>query len=656
MTKSSNISRRQHKITGRSVSRSIQYRTQAFGFSHTYRAIVHACAIVSMLLLSLTCYELHNVYFREGQKMTISRRKLIQNSSASVAGVAGLSLTVAAAQPGATPESVTSESIIWDDEVDVVVVGSGASAATAAITAHDAGAEVMILEKAGNPGGTSLLASGFSAFNNPKMREIGLEDPREDALRFMSRYGYPSLYDPELDHYGIPESNYALLEAFYDNSSPSVEFLERIGALYTTLTPGGIYSEVPEAGPPEHYAGMPENKAPYGRGLVGTADDPSKAHFQRQLLAYIEGQQIPLRTGHQVTAVHQNSHDEVIGVTAATDTGEVFIRARKGVIFGSGGFTQNPEKALNYVRGPIFGGCGVPTNTGDFVDIGISAGTKLGNMNNAFFVQMVLEAVLRSPSTTFDVWMPWGDSMVMVNKYGQRVVNEKMSYHDRTQSHFYWNPSRREFSNQILYMIWDSAVAERPEEWLFRFPIPMPGEEPDYLIKGDTWDELIDNINARLETVAGQGTVSARVPNGYQLADDFADTFTNTINTFNQYAENGEDPEFQRGEIPIELAWGVGIPREEGMKNPTMAPFKESGPYYCVMVGPGTMDTNGGPVTTPKAEVVNTKDEPIPGLYGAGNCISAPTGMAYFSTVGPAMTYGYIAGTEAAASNEHSPD
>lgn len=588
--------------------------------------------------------------------MAISRRKLIQNSSASAASIAaGVSVAqhVATAQ---TSQTATPVSMEWDDEVDVVVVGSGAAAATAAITAHDAGADVLILEKAGNPGGTSILASGIAVFNNTKMRELGLEDPKEDAIRFMARYAYPSLYDAELDHYGIHEDDYALLEAFYDNSSPTFEFLERVGALNTTMGEGGYYSEIPEAGDPGRYAGMPENKAPYGRSLNGAADDPSKAQFQQQLLAHIEDQEISMRTGHQVTAVHQNSRGEVIGVTAATDTGDVLVRARQGVIFGTGGFTQDPKKALNYLRGPIFGGCGVPTNTGDFIDIATAAGAKLGNMNNAYVVQLVLEDVLVNPSTTSEAWMPFGDSLIQVNKYGERVVNEKMIYNERTQAHFYWNPSRREYSNQIMYLIWDSAVAERPEEWKFRYPVPMPGEEPDYLIKGETWDELIDNINARLESLAGQGTTSARVPNGYQLADDFADTFADTLNTFNQYAENGEDLDFQRGETPIELSWGTGFPREEGMKNPTMAPFRETGPYYCVMLAGGTLDTNGGPVTTPKAEVVDTHDEPIPGLYGAGNCISGPSGQAYFSTLGPAMTYGYIAGTEAAANSEHSSD
>lgn len=586
--------------------------------------------------------------------MSISRRKLLAGSGASALGIAGLSH--AGGMQSSSPETATLVPTQWDDEVDVVVVGSGAAALTAAITAHDAGANVLILEKAKNPGGTSILAFGVTVFNNTKMRELGLEDPREDAIRVMARASYPSLYDPEVEYFGLHEADYELIEAFYDNSSPTFELLDRVGALKTMIQPTFGFSEKPEISDPDYYADMPENKAPYGRGLTGAGEDPAKSHYLMQMLAYVEKQEIPIRTGHRVESIHQNSLGEIVGVTATTEGGDVHVRAHKGVVFGTGGFTQDPEKALNYLKGPIYGGCGVPTNTGDFIDIAAQAGARLGNLNNAFWVEMVLERALESPSTTSEVWLPFGDSMVLVNKYGKRVVNEKMVYNERTQVHFHWDPSRREFKNQILYMIWDSAVAENPSDWPYRYPVPMPGKKSPDVIKGETWDELIDNINARLESLAGKSTVSGRVPHGYRLEDNFSETFAHTLGTFNQYAENGVDLEFQRGETPVELAWATGPPREEGMANPSMAPFSETGPYYCVIVGGGTLDTNGGPVVTAKAEVVNTRDEPIVGLYGAGNCIASPTGQAYFSTLGPAMTFGFIAGTEVAASSDHSAD
>src|SRR5699024_4167518 len=145
----------------------------------------------------------------------------------------------------------------------------------------------------------------------------------------------------------------------------------------------------------------------------------------------------------------------------------VSVRANKAVIFGSGGFTQDGEKSLNYLRGPVFGGCGVPTNTGDFVDIGLALGAKFGNMNHAFWVPSPLEHQLEHPRVTpsKEVWIPYGASRVIVNKYGDRFASEKMVYNEWTQTHFYWDPVESEYKNLVTIMIWDSAVAQNPSEW-----------------------------------------------------------------------------------------------------------------------------------------------------------------------------------------------
>ena len=110
------------------------------------------------------------------------------------------------------------------------------------------------------------------------------------------------------------------------------------------------------------------------------------------------------------------------------------------MVFGTGGFTANPEMSLNYLRGPIFGGCAVPTNEGDLVTMAAAVGAKLANMNNAWWGSIMVEQALQSRSAPTCIWQTPGDSVILVNADGRRCVNEKIQYNERTQIHFVWDP------------------------------------------------------------------------------------------------------------------------------------------------------------------------------------------------------------------------
>jgi len=263
-------------------------------------------------------------------------------------------------------------------------------------------------------------------------------------------------------------------------------------------------------------------------------------------------------------------------------------------------------------------------------------------MSHAFWKQVLVEQAVRNRHASGS-WLPYGDSMVQVNKYGRRVVNEKSPYNERSQIHFHWNPSKREYSNVLMFMIWDETVASNPEEWGHRPPVPMPGETMPYVIVGATWEDLADKIDARLASLEAH-------TGGVRLDASFTDNLRTTIGRFNEFAISGVDVDFNRGETPIEIDWnGAG---RVGSVNPTMAPFRADGPFYCVILGAGVLDTNGGPKINTKAQVLGADAQPIPGLYGAGNCIASINGQAYWgpgATIGPALTYGYLAGINAAS-------
>jgi 3-oxosteroid 1-dehydrogenase len=583
----------------------------------------------------------------------LSRKRFIAAAGISVGGFA---LGSPLAQAATAPSPLVSAKLPrkWDRETDVVVVGSGGAALAGAIAASASGAKVLVLERAPLIGGTTLKSGGeYWIPNNPVMQAKGLTDPREDAIKLMIRLSYPSLYDPASPQYGVPQLQHDLIATFYDRGSEMVSYMSKVGAFESIIQPTNGYTARKDIGAdPDYHAELPENKAPYGRGLdaVGTGGGGG-SNLILNLQAWTKKHNVPILYKQRVVGVFRNSAGQVVGVQVESGGKLTAIRARKAVIFGTGGFTQDASKALNFLRGPIFGGCGVPTNTGDFVDIGIALGAGLGNMNHAFWVQNLVEQALQFSSVPAEVWIPFGDSMVYVNKYGKRITNEKMVYNERTQTHFTWAETKSEYPNLIEFMIYDSAVANNPTAWAFRYGnVPMPGQEAPYVISGNTWEELATNINARLQKVAHQASITSRIGPLTPLDDSFVTNLKATIDRYNSFAEAGVDLDFGRGTTPIQLAWG-GPPRPGNTKNSQMYPFSPTGPYYCIMLGGGTLDTKGGPVINTNAQVMHVSGKVIPGLYGAGNCIASPAGQAYWSgggTIGPGLTYGYIAGLNAA--------
>jgi 3-oxosteroid 1-dehydrogenase len=543
----------------------------------------------------------------------------------------------------------------WDEVFDVVVVGGGAAGLAAAVAASRDGLEVALLERATKLGGTTAKSGGsFWVPNNSSMRSAGHVDSRDDALRYLARLGFPTRYDPHSECLGLSRSEYELLATFYDKGSEALDELKDLGALYPELVGGN-------EGRPDYHADLPENRGIRGRSLRPTwpPGEPAPPEFVRNGADYVGGmilvevlrraaerQNVVCRTQHRVVHVVRNDDNEVIGVQAEARLRATLIGSRRAVVFGSGGFLNNRERAQRFLRGPVFGGTAVETNSGDLVDIAGEVGAQLGNMSNAWWDQCIVEVALRVPSTTEDIFFPYGDSMIQVNKYGKRVVNEKQVYNERGQVHFYWSPDKKEYPNLLLFQIWDEPVAANLDGSIFRRLIPTPEEHVDYVIEADGLDDLAIKIQARLDSLAAS-------TGGLSLSPDFLSNLRTTITRFNRYADTGVDPEFGRGESPIQRDWQG--PARPGISNPCMAQLDVSGRLYAMILGAGALDTNGGPRISSCGQILGRSGSPIAGLYGAGNCIASPLGQAYpggGGTLGLALVFGYLAGRSAA--QEHS--
>src|SRR5262245_2400813 len=179
----------------------------------------------------------------------VSRRDFLH-----LAGAAGAALTAAACAAAPAPASADrSGASPWAHECDVLVVGTGAAGATAALYAQASGAQVIVLEKAPLFGGTTAKSGGvYWIPNHPIERERGLKEPRAATLQAMCRASYPLQFDPAKPHYGLAQNDFELIETFYDRGADAVVGLEKMGALVSMpadvmVGPMPDYIEPPDA-------------------------------------------------------------------------------------------------------------------------------------------------------------------------------------------------------------------------------------------------------------------------------------------------------------------------------------------------------------------------------------------------------------------------
>ena len=528
----------------------------------------------------------------------------------------------------------------WDHEVDVVVLGSGGAGLTAALTAAVAGASVAVYEKAPTVGGTTAVSGGIVWIPAHNRSPDGELTPTE-ALRYLRAQSLGSMDDE-------------LVETFVRTGPAMLDFIEAHSGLQFEIATGfpDYRPELPGGQPT---GGRSLSAAPFDLAQLGEwatqitsfPADWSNVGFDAETRARLHAA-IDERTGHLCVAgtaliagllkglldagvtPHTNAraeeliaeNGEITGVRVALPDRTISVRARHGVILGTGGFEWDPALTQAFLRGPMHGAVSPPNNTGDGLRMAMEHGADLANMGEAWWVPIVqipgdtIEGKPRSRSVRLERTRP---RSIIVNSAGRRFVNEACDYNSMAGAFHYLDP-RGGYVNDRGWMVFDSIHLQR-----YGFLGIEPGQPvPDWFCE-----------SADLFELAAKTGIDA---NG----------LTRTVESWNRHVAAGADPDFGRGSSAYDGYWGDDSATTLAGK--TLGPI-DTAPFYAVPVSIGAMGTKGGPRTDHDARVLHVGGEPIPGLFAAGNAMGGVTGRAYGGaggTLGPAMVFGYRAGHAAA--------
>jgi 3-oxosteroid 1-dehydrogenase len=312
----------------------------------------------------------------------------------------------------------------------------------------------------------------------------------------------------------------------------------------------------------------------------------------------------------------------VVGVRADRDGTEIVIRARRGVILGSGGFEKNDALREKYLPSPTDAAwsTAAASNTGAGIEAGVAVGAATDLMDDAWWGPTI--PLPRGP------WFCLAErnlpGSIIVNSAGQRFMNEALPYVEAT--HAIYAGEATGVSHVPAWMIMDQRYRNR---YLFaglspRQPFPGRWYKHGTVKRAATLEELAARIEVPADALAG------------------------TVNRFNGFAESGVDEDYHRGESAYDKYYAD----PKVTPNPSLHTI-DKGPFYAVKIVPGDLGTKGGIVTDERARALRPDGSVIEGLYAAGNCSSAVMGHTYAgpgATIGPAITFGYLAAEDIAKS------
>lgn len=493
---------------------------------------------------------------------------------------------------------------------DVVVVGSGGGAMTAAAMAAKAGLSTIVLERTPLIGGTSAYSGGACWLPGSEVQQrAGLPDSTEGARSYLAAV----LDDPDP----------VRVEAFLEHAPELVAALEADELMDFEWIPFSEYYDAPGRVPmgrsiqpasikreqldPDVMALL---RPPVERDRAGAAGRSTLSGGQAligRLAAMVVRDGGTLATEHHVVDVRRDGAGRVTAVVVDTPAGAVEVGARRGVVIGAGGYEGSPElRALHGTPGSAeWTMAPRGTNTGDLIEACAKAGAATDYSGEGWFCPGLSHP---DGSGTFTLGFRSG---LMVDQTGRRYGNECLPY-DR----------------------FGRIMAEAPERipsWFVfdnredgRLPaIAMPEGDPAEHLAAGTWvtAESIEDLAAAIGV-------------------DHA-VLTETVDRFNRFAEAGVDEDFGRGEDEYDtfFAGGTG-------PNKALTPVDQA-PYFAARFVLSDLGTKGGLVTDAAGRVADAATgDPIPGLYATSNSVASVFGSRYpgpGAPLGAAMVFGSLA-------------
>ena len=547
--------------------------------------------------------------------------------------------------------------------VDVIVVGSGAGAMTAAIFAYDQGLSVIVIEKSQQYGGTSAMSGGGIWIPNHGMASA-VADNSTDAFDYLRSCVEDAVPDE-------------MLQTYLDAAPEMLAYLEQ--KTHLAFEPQDTYPDYYQHKPGAKPGGRTLDPLPYSGHKLGAefarmrAQHPQTVVMGRFGVTMAEGrrifskesgamlQMIKLmvkywldlrrrgkrdnrlvlgnaligRLRHSLMArdipLYLNtplsklltSHESVTGVGVITNNKTLEITAKHGVILAAGGFEHNQQMRDTYLPGPSSSAwsAGNPDNTGDAITAAMAIGAATALMQHAWWAPAVKVATESFARLLFiEKSLP---GLIFVNADGKRFGNEAAPYQDYGPCVYASSEGIAAETNVHAYGIFDARYRQQ-----FMLGPMLPAYvTPDKKLPG----HLKTGFFKKADSIAELA----------KLIDIDPHQLSQSISQFNAGAKVGIDKSYQRGASLHDQYYGD----KRQHPNHCLAELNEA-PFYAVKVFPGDLGTKGGLCINQHAQVLSTAGPVIEGLYAIGNTSASVMGSSYpgaGSTLGPAMTFGYLA-------------